>query len=314
MKPTEISAQSLTALAAARPLPDAFLRWQMDTRREMYATIAAGKHPRRHPAHLPVMITFNPPEAAFPVRVANKGAGLLPRDEALPRYIARLEEALSRCAGRPWLETLPERVAAVQALLDHPEDIEPRCLGFLEIFEGGTFANLQRDPRVVLHFTGEGPDYPSFQVNGRAEIVREGDPRYRFIALSRRIFEGAPFHIPQSNYAAAYVVWVEEVLDKTPHTVRKGRRDGKITFKEILVPVDNSRYSRWAAKIALQIAGAHHATVTGSHVYAARLHDRRFRDMEPGLPGRYQKGTILARQRELHDTLIGRGLKLISDS
>jgi len=326
-------------VAQADPLPEAFIRWQLKTRRAMYDAICAGRHPRRHPAHLPVIITF---EAGgdFPVRVATKGAGLTPRDEVLDRYIALLEETIAHCDGRPWEETLAERVAAVRALLDHPEDIDPRRLGFLEIFAGGSYRNLQRDPRVVLHYTGEGPVYPSFQINGRAEILDPDDPRYRYIALARRIFEGAPFHIPQPGYAGAYLVWVEDVLDKTPRPLKhlptavsrphqfglsvaeeknpkseiENRKSGDVTLREVMVPVDNSQYSAWAMEIALQIAGHFRSTVIGNHVYAARLHDKRFRDMEPGLPDQYQEPTILAHQRELHDTLIGRGLKLISDS
>ena len=346
-------------VAQAQPLPEAFIRWQIEARRAMYDAIAAGKHPRRHPAHLPVMITFQ--EGEFPVRVATKGAGLTPRDEVLPRYIDLLEETLARCEGRPWEETLPERVAAVQALLEHPEDIDPHRLGFLEIFRGGTYRNLQQDPRVVLHYTGDGPDYLSFQINGYAEILAPDDPRYRYIALARRIFEAAPFHLRQPGYAAGYLVWVQEVLDKTPYSLygrrrshlswgtgerretqgnlgellgtgesphefpsvpssshsipsRSGAFEPAITFREILVPVDNSKYSTWAMNVALQIAGVFRSTVVGNHVYAARLHDKRFRDMEPGLPQEYQEPTILAHQRALHDDLIERGLKLISDS
>jgi len=311
----------------------------------MYEAICAGQHPRRHPAHLPVMITFGP-DGEFPIRVATKGAGLTPRDEVIERYIEVLEAAIARCEGRPWEETLAERVAAVQTLLDHPEDIDPCRLGFLEIFAGGTYRNLQNDPRVVLHYTGDGPDYPSFQINGYAEIIGSDDPRYRYIALARRIFEAAPFHLPQPGYVAGYLVWVQEVLDKTPFSRYDRRsapasrrpavghrppppeprraaanrrqpsndRASAVTFREVLVPVDNSKYSAWAMEIALQIAGAYRSTVVGNHVYAARLHDQRFRDMEPGLPEEYQEPTILAHQRNLHDTLIEKGLKLISDS
>ncbi|MFQ5859127.1 MAG: universal stress protein, partial [Anaerolineae bacterium] len=338
----------------AQSLPNAFIQWQLDTRRAMLEAIRAGRHPRRFAAHLPVMITFNG-DGAFPVRVATKGAGLTPRDEVLERYIARLEETLTRCESRPWEETLSDRVAAVQALLDHPEDMDPRRLGFLEIFQGGTYTNLQRDPRVVLHYTGDGPDYPSFQINGHAEILGPDDPHYRYIALARRIFEVAPFHLPQPGYAAGYLVWVQEALDKTPHSLY-GRRPPRlswgaeepvgtqgnsgelrgtggsshefpevptssrasesaaVTFREVLVPLDNSTYSTWAMEIALQIAGTFRSTVVGNHVYAARLHDRRFQDMEPGLPEEYQEPTTLAHQRALHDTLIEKGLKLISDS
>lgn len=297
----------------ARPLPGRFLDWQIAARRAMYEAILAGQHPRRHPAHLPVMITFEA-QGEFPIRVATKGAGLTPRDEVLDRYIRLLEETLGRCAGRPWDETLPERVAAARALYDHPEDIDPRRLGFLEIFAGGTYRNLQRDPRVVLHFTGEGPDYLSFQINGRAEILDKNDPRYQYIALTRRLFEGAPFHLPQPDYAAAYLVWVEEVIDKTPFSLGQPATEETVTFREILVPVDNSKYSTWAMEIALQIARAYNATIVGNHVYAARLHDKRFRDMEPGLPEQYQRPEVLAHQRALHDDLIERGLRLISES
>lgn len=87
-----------------------------------------------------------------------------------------------------------------------------------------------------------------------------------------------------------------------------------VRFREVLVAVDNSRHSAWATELALQVASLFDATVVASHVYAARLHDRRFKDMAPGLPDRYQEATILARQRELHDTLIDRGLGLVSDS
>ncbi len=105
-----------------------------------------------------------------------------------------------------------------------------------------------------------------------------------------------------------------EALSPAPLPLRPPAQSAAVTFREILVPVDNSKYSAGAMNVALQIAGAFHSTVIGSHVYAARLHDQRFRDMEPGLPEEYQEPTILAHQQELHDTLIEKGLKLVSDS
>lgn len=87
-----------------------------------------------------------------------------------------------------------------------------------------------------------------------------------------------------------------------------------VRIDTILVPVDNSPYSAWAAEIALQLGRAFHATITGTHVYAARLHERRFRDMEPGLPEAYREPATLAHQREVHATLIEKGLRLIADS
>lgn len=92
------------------------------------------------------------------------------------------------------------------------------------------------------------------------------------------------------------------------------RTDGEPAFGTLLVPVDNSVYSGWAVGMALGIAKAFGASLTGSHVYAARLHERRFHDMEPALPEAYQEATILAHQREVHGTLIEKGLRLIADS
>jgi nucleotide-binding universal stress UspA family protein len=100
--------------------------------------------------------------------------------------------------------------------------------------------------------------------------------------------------------------------DVQPETSSAPRVD--ITFRDILVPVDHSQYSTWAMGVALQIARIFRSTIVGSHVYAAKLHDRRFRDMEAGLPEEYQAPSTLAHQRTLHDSLIGRGLKLISAS
>jgi nucleotide-binding universal stress UspA family protein len=49
-------------------------------------------------------------------------------------------------------------------------------------------------------------------------------------------------------------------------------------------------------------------------VYAARLHDVRFRQLETGLPAQFQTPEEIKRQRKVHDKLIEKGLQLISDS
>ena len=60
--------------------------------------------------------------------------------------------------------------------------------------------------------------------------------------------------------------------------------------------------------------GAFGARLTGCHVYAARLHDYRFKQMEYTLPEEYKDETELERQRKIHDSLIAMGLQLISES
>jgi len=87
-----------------------------------------------------------------------------------------------------------------------------------------------------------------------------------------------------------------------------------MVYKQILVAVDNSEWSDCAVDLSLALARACGAALTANHVYAAKLHDLRFRQLEPGLPERYQTEEMLARQRGIHDSLIGRGLVLISAS
>src|SRR6185437_2663077 len=85
-------------------------------------------------------------------------------------------------------------------------------------------------------------------------------------------------------------------------------------FETIYVPVDNSEYSNASIDIAIDLARAFGSHLIGSHVYAARMHDYRFKQMEYTLPEEYQDESELERQRKIHDTLITRGLRLISDS
>ena len=85
-------------------------------------------------------------------------------------------------------------------------------------------------------------------------------------------------------------------------------------YREVLVPVDNSRESDWAIERGIEICGRSGGRITGSHVYAARLHDIRFRQLEIGLPAQFQEPKEIRRQRKIHDKLIEKGLQLISDS
>jgi nucleotide-binding universal stress UspA family protein len=85
-------------------------------------------------------------------------------------------------------------------------------------------------------------------------------------------------------------------------------------FKHIYVPVDNSEHSNRAIDVAVELGRAFAAKLTGCHVYAARLHDYRFKQMEYTLPEEYKDENELERQRKIHDSLIAMGLQLISDS
>ena len=85
-------------------------------------------------------------------------------------------------------------------------------------------------------------------------------------------------------------------------------------YRHICVPVDNSEHANRAIDLAVDLGRAFGAKLTGIHVYAGRLHDSRFKQMEYTLPERYRQETELERQRQVHDSLIRMGLRLISDS
>lgn len=85
-------------------------------------------------------------------------------------------------------------------------------------------------------------------------------------------------------------------------------------YKKILIPIDNSKYSHYCTAVGIALAAHFGSELTGSHVYSANLHDRRFRDMEVGLPDHYQEEERLKKSRKVHDSLIGDGLRMISDA
>jgi nucleotide-binding universal stress UspA family protein len=85
-------------------------------------------------------------------------------------------------------------------------------------------------------------------------------------------------------------------------------------YREIFVPVDNSQHSDWAVERAIELCRKSDGQITGNHVYAARLHDVRFRQLETGLPARFQTPDEIKKQRKIHDKLIEKGLQLIADS
>src|SRR2546428_11175781 len=75
-------------------------------------------------------------------------------------------------------------------------------------------------------------------------------------------------------------------------------------YKTIYVPVDNSDYSNMALDVGVLLAKTFGAKLVGSHVYAAKMHDKRFKQMEAGLPEGYHDQNELERQRQIPHSLI----------
>lgn len=85
-------------------------------------------------------------------------------------------------------------------------------------------------------------------------------------------------------------------------------------YGSILLAVDSSDHSNRAITEALGLAEIWSSRLSAAHVYAAKLHDRRFRQMEGGLPEQYREEQELERQRDVHDDLITKGLNIITES
>src|SRR3989449_1816246 len=110
--------------------------------------------------------------------------------------------------------------------------------------------------------------------------------------------------------------WCPRLLDSLSsrsHTRPRLARESPV-YREIFVPVDNSQHSDWAVARAIELARRSGGRLTGNHVYAARLHDVRFRQLETGLPAQFQTPEEIKKQRKIHDKLIEKGLQLIADS
>ncbi|WXG52361.1 MAG: universal stress protein [Candidatus Sedimenticola sp. (ex Thyasira tokunagai)] len=86
------------------------------------------------------------------------------------------------------------------------------------------------------------------------------------------------------------------------------------SYKSILLAVDSSDHSNRGILEAVSLSNHHGSQLTAAHVYAAKLHDLRFRQMEGGLPEQFREEQELERQRDVHDDLITKGLSIITDS
>ncbi len=89
---------------------------------------------------------------------------------------------------------------------------------------------------------------------------------------------------------------------------------GLPSYQSILLAADSSDHSNRGAREAAELAHRFNGSLTATHVYAAKLHDIRFRQMEGGLPEQFREEEELERQRDVHDSLISKGLSIITDS
>lgn len=83
-------------------------------------------------------------------------------------------------------------------------------------------------------------------------------------------------------------------------------------YKKILVALDGSEPSGYAGQAAVAIAKATGGGILACHIYGAEVHRRRFSEMEPGLPTKYQNIEKLTELRTAHDRLMHEGFRALS--
>ena len=221
-------------------LPEKFVRWQIEYKNSIYDAIERDEYIAFNAGHLPVVGTSG--SGSLAPNLANKGVGFTPKDEYIEHYVDLVESAVEEIRKVPPHQTDTTRSLRLETAREfyrHPDHIDWRRLGLLEIFEGTTYKNLAANPTASVLWTGNSPVFVSYQVDCVVEIIEQDDPRYRFAWAMRRLFEYEPFHVVQTIFPYAYCFWVVSSKEKTPkrrypgkrsdHTVNEGH--GKIESK-----------------------------------------------------------------------------------
>ncbi len=155
----------------------------------------------------------------FPINSAKKIVRLTLTDEDLDEMILELEGAELSFQGRPFDETIEERVELYQKFMLDDTKIDRFRFGAVEMYGDVTYQNILRDPRVSLNFfwTQEAaPESQSYQVNCIAEIVPPGDPFFRYMRVMRRLFSSRLLDLRGTvDYVCAYKFWVCESKEKS---------------------------------------------------------------------------------------------------
>jgi len=222
-----------------KELPQKFIRWQVDYKNSIYDSIERDEYVAFNAGHLPVVGTWNS-DSQVP-NLANKGVGFTPKDEYLDYYLKLVEGAVEQIQKLPphaVNDTRELRIKTAREFYAHPDHIDWRRLGLLEIFEGSTFRNLSANPLASVLWTGNSPIFVSYQVDCVVEIITPEDPRYRFSWAMRRLFEYEPFHVVQTMYPYSYCFWVYNYKDKTPIRRYPGKRSDN-TVNEGHGKIDN---------------------------------------------------------------------------
>lgn len=155
----------------------------------------------------------------FPINSAKKVTRLTLTDEAIAESIHELEGIELSFQGKPFRDTIDERIELYQRILLDDKRIDRFRFGAVEMFGDQTYQNILRDPRVSLNLFWTQDTHPearSFQINCVAEIVPPGDPFFRYMRIMRQLFSSRLLNLRGSgDYICAYKFWVCESKDKS---------------------------------------------------------------------------------------------------
>jgi len=97
--------------------------------------------------------------------------------------------------------------------------------------------------------------------------------------------------------------------------MKEGRHEtgpGSTLYKTILLALDGSPDSLAGGRLAVALSRHLGCEIACIHAYDERIHDTRFREMEPGLPERYQEPDHLEQLRASHGALMTEGFAALS--
>ncbi|TFG96502.1 hypothetical protein E4H12_10930 [Candidatus Thorarchaeota archaeon] len=155
----------------------------------------------------------------FPINSAKKIIRLTLTDDALADSVHDLEGAELAFQGRPFEDTIDERIELYQKMMLDDKKIDRFRFGAVEMYGDRTYHNILRDPRITLNMfwvQDKAPQAQSYQINCIAEIVPPGDPFFKYMRLMRRLFSKTLIDLRgTSDYVCAYKFWVCETKDKS---------------------------------------------------------------------------------------------------
>jgi hypothetical protein len=155
----------------------------------------------------------------FPINSAKKIIRLTLTDDALADSIHELEGAELAFQGRPFEETIDERIELYQKMMLDDKKIDRFRFGAVEMYGDRTYQNILRDPRITLNMfwtQDKRPQAQSYQINCIAEVVPPGDPFFKYMRLMRRLFSKTLIDLRgTSDYVCAYKLWICETKDKS---------------------------------------------------------------------------------------------------